>query len=328
MTDEPLIICQNLVKFYQIDEIEVIALQGLDMTVRRGEVMALVGSSGSGKTTLLNVIGGLDRPSAGKLVVAGHDLLKLNDRALDRYRQQYVGFVWQQKARNLIPYLDVEQNIEMPMIMSGVAGRARREWSRELIEAVRLGHRRGHKLAQLSGGEQQRVAIAIALANRPALLLGDEPTGELDSNTAEAIFEIFHELNRTLGLTVVIVSHDPQIARFVDRVVAIRDGKTSSETIRRAADEDAPAGAEHVFEELAMLDSAGRLQITKEARERYHIGNRVRIEETADGILIRPISGAAAVPARRLTEPDAPPAPKVSGVAKLLGNLRKRAPRE
>jgi putative ABC transport system ATP-binding protein len=224
MTQEPLILCENLVKIYKLDEIEVVALQGLDMRVEQGEVMAIIGSSGSGKSTLLNVLGGLDRPSAGKVIVAGNDLLKLTDKQQDQYRRRYVGFIWQQKARNLIPYLNTEQNVELPMIMSGVGSRQRREWAGELINAVGLGHRRHHRLAQMSGGEQQRVAIAVALSNHPALLLGDEPTGELDSHTAETVFEIFHNLNRTFGLSVVIVSHDPQISRFVDRVVAIRDG--------------------------------------------------------------------------------------------------------
>jgi putative ABC transport system ATP-binding protein len=326
MTQEPLILCENLVKIYKLDEIEVVALQGLDMRVEQGEVMAIIGSSGSGKSTLLNVLGGLDRPSAGKVIVAGNDLLKLTDKQQDQYRRRYVGFIWQQKARNLIPYLNTEQNVELPMIMSGVGSRQRREWAGELINAVGLGHRRHHRLAQMSGGEQQRVAIAVALSNHPALLLGDEPTGELDSHTAETVFEIFHNLNRTFGLSVVIVSHDPQISRFVDRVVAIRDGKTSSE-IRRSETAAAPGeGAEHPeehkFEELVVLDSAGRLQVPKEIRERYNIGNRIRIEETADGLLIRPVEGAGLDPVKRLVEVDEPPAPKPTGLKKILAGLR------
>jgi ABC-type lipoprotein export system ATPase subunit/bifunctional DNA-binding transcriptional regulator/antitoxin component of YhaV-PrlF toxin-antitoxin module len=327
MINEPLILCDNLVKIYKLDEIEVVALQGLDLIVQPGEVMSIIGSSGSGKTTLLNVLGGLDRPSAGRLLVAGNDLLKLTDRQLNEYRRRYVGFIWQQKARNLIPYLNTEQNVELPQIMSGVPTRERREWARELIDAVGLSHRRFHRLAQMSGGEQQRVAIAVALANRPALLLGDEPTGELDSATAETVFEIFHNLNQTYNLTVVIVSHDPQIARYVDRVVAIRDGKTSSE-IRRSeqSPEDIAAnGAEanHTFEELLVLDSAGRLQVPKEVRERYNIGNRLRIEETPEGLLLRPVEGAE-LEVKRLTEPDKPPEPKPNRVQKLLGGLRRR----
>jgi ABC-type lipoprotein export system ATPase subunit/bifunctional DNA-binding transcriptional regulator/antitoxin component of YhaV-PrlF toxin-antitoxin module len=327
MIQEPLILCENLVKIYKLDEIEVVALQGLDMRVEAGEVMSIVGSSGSGKTTLLNVLGGLDRPSAGRVVVAGNDLLKLSDSQQDQYRRRYVGFIWQQKARNLIPYLNTEQNVELPMIMSGVGSRERREWAGELIDAVGLSQRRYHRLAQMSGGEQQRVAIAVALSNRPALLLGDEPTGELDSNTAETIFEIFHNLNRMYGLTVVIVSHDPQIARFVDRVVAIRDGKTSSE-IRRseptAAERDRTDGvvSEQRYEELVVLDSAGRLQVPKEIRERYNIGDRVHMEETPEGLLIRPVEGAT-IAVKRLTEPDLPPAAKPTGIRKLLAGLRR-----
>ncbi|HWQ15099.1 MAG TPA: ATP-binding cassette domain-containing protein [Roseiflexaceae bacterium] len=331
MTTEPIIVCDNVVKIYKLDEIEVVALQGLDLTVRQGEVMSLVGASGSGKTTLLNVLGGLDRISAGRVMVAGNDLLKLSEQQLDQYRRRYVGFVWQQKARNLIPYLDIQQNIELPMIMSGVGAKARRAWANELIDAVGLTHRRNHRLAQLSGGEQQRVAIAVALANRPALLLGDEPTGELDSATAETIFEIFHHLNRTYGLTVVIVSHDPNIARHVDRVVQIRDGKTSSETKRRAVDAGGGNGAagdggkeQHVFEELVMLDQAGRLQVPKEIREKYGIGNRIRMEETPEGLLLRPVDGVEEHQFRHLVEPDAPPEEKPKGIKKILSALQKR----
>ncbi len=330
-TNDAIVTCENLVKLYRIDDLEVMALQGLDLTIKRGEVMALVGSSGSGKTTLLNVIGGLDRPTAGKLLVAGNDLLKLSDGSLDAYRRQYVGFIWQQKARNLIPYLDVEQNIELPMIMSGIPAKQRREWIGELIDAVRLNHRRGHKLAQLSGGEQQRVAIAIALANRPALLLGDEPTGELDSQTAEVVFNIFHELNRRFALTVILVSHDPNIAHFVNRVVAIRDGKTSSETYKRTAvvTEDNTIVTPAVLEELHMLDSAGRLQIPKELRQRYGIRDRLIMEEQEQGIFIKPPEGDGqaeldANRERRLTDADAPPELRPSQFDRLMAAFKRR----
>jgi putative ABC transport system ATP-binding protein len=253
--------------------------------------------------------------------------------ALNDYRRRMVGFVWQQKARNLIPYLQVEQNIELPMIMAGVGQRERRDWVKELIAAVGLTTRRGHKLAQLSGGEQQRVAIAVALSNHPALLLADEPTGELDSSSAAAIFELFHSLNRAFGLTVVIVSHDANVARYVERVVAIRDGKTSSETMRKPRDQGngtADSAAEgqdgqaaHVFEELMMLDSAGRLQVPKEVRERYGIGDRVHMEETADGLLLRPVAGAEA-PVRRLAPADEPPPRKVGRLGRMVNRVRGR----
>ncbi len=332
MTTEPLILCENLVKIYKLDEIEIVALQGLDMKVQPGEVMAIIGSSGSGKSTLLNVLGGLDRPSAGKVIVAGNDLLKLSDRQQDQYRRRYVGFIWQQKARNLIPYLNTEQNVELPMIMNGVGSKERREWARELIDAVGLSDRRYHRLAQMSGGEQQRVAIAVALSNRPAILLGDEPTGELDSHTAEVVFEIFHNLNRMYGLTVILVSHDPQIARHVDRVVAIRDGKTSSEirrsestsTSENGASKPGDAPEEHKYEELVVLDSVGRLQVPKEIRERYNIGDRIRIEETPEGLFIRPVEGSVPIAVKRLTEADEPPPERSGRLKKLLSGLRRR----
>src|SRR5262245_42570283 len=287
---EPLILCENLVKIYKLNDIEVVALQGLDLKVEQGEVMSLVGSSGSGKTTLLNVLGGLDRPSAGKVLVAGNDLLKATNIALNHYRRRYVGFVWQQKARNLIPYLNAEQNIELPMVMSGVGRRARRAWARELVEAVGLGSRRGHRLAQLSGGEQQRVAIAVALSNRPSLLLADEPTGELDSGTAETIFELFDTLNQAYGVTVVLVSHDSQIAHHVHRVVTLQDGRTIGETRRRPANgaqnDTSAEGEQAGFENLIVLDAGGRFQLPRALRERYGITNRIAIEETPAGLLL------------------------------------------
>ena len=235
MTTEngPLILCDNLVKIYKIADLEVVALQGLDLTIERGELMAIVGASGSGKSTLLNILGGLDRPSAGKVWVDGLDLLKLSDSALNRYRREKVGFVWQQTGRNLVPYLTAQENVELPMIIAGRPARERRKWATELLEAVDLADRRHHKLGQLSGGQQQRVAIAVSLANRPILLLADEPTGEVDSATAETIFATFRRLNQSFGLTTIIVTHDSRIATQVNRVVAIRDGKTSTETLRQ-----------------------------------------------------------------------------------------------
>ena len=188
---ETFIVCDNLVKIYKVAELEVVALQGLDLTVPAGELLGIVGASGSGKSTLLNILGGLDRPSAGRVEVNGRNLLKSTDTELDNYRLQGVGFIWQQTTRNLIPYLSAQQNIEMPMTIAGMNPGEKQAWTKELLEAVGLWQRRGHKPAQLSGGEQQRVAIAVALANKPQLLLGDEPTGELDSTTAREILAVF-----------------------------------------------------------------------------------------------------------------------------------------
>jgi ABC-type lipoprotein export system ATPase subunit len=318
---EPLIYCDNLTKTYKLDAVEVMALRGVDLAIQPAEVVALVGASGSGKTTLLNILGGLDRPSAGRALVAGSDLLKLTDRGRDRYRSRTVGFVWQQKARNLVPYLNIEQNIGLPMIMSGVRRRARRAWTRELIESVGLGSRVGHRLAELSGGEQQRVAIAVALANRPKLLLADEPTGELDSATAATIMDLFHTLNQRYGLTIVIVSHDPNIAHHVPRVVTIHDGRTVSETRRRKLAGGAEADHVHGFEEIITLDGSGRFQLSRALRERYGITSHAAVEERPEGLLLRPITDAEA--GEQLVEPRAQAPQEAQGLARIIRALRR-----
>jgi ABC-type lipoprotein export system ATPase subunit len=279
--------CENLVKIYKVADLEVVALQGLDLHVEAGELMAIIGNSGSGKSTLLNMLGGLDRPSAGSLFVDGKDLLKFTERDLVRYKRETVGFVWQNNARNLIPYLTALENVELPILLQG---RRKRQRALELLEAVGLSHRAKNKLNQLSGGEQQRVAIAIALANHPKLLLADEPTGSVDTKMANQILDVFRDLNRSMGLTVVIVTHDPQLAKKVDRVVAIRDGKTSSEIIRRksyaeelAELEQGQETSEDSHVEYAVLDKAGRMQIPAGYLEAIGVKNsnkvRVAIEE-------------------------------------------------
>lgn len=286
--------CENLVKIYKTKDLEVVALQGLDLVVEKGELMAIIGNSGSGKSTLLNMLGGLDRPSAGKLFVDGQDLLKFNEQQLIRYKRETVGFVWQNNARNLIPYLTAQENVEMPMILTGKKNRRNR--ALQLLDLVGLLNRRNSKLSQLSGGEQQRVAIAIALANDPKLLLADEPTGSVDSRTAATILDVFRELNRVLGVTVVIVTHDRQISRKVDRVVAIRDGRTSSEFIRRRsyAEELAAIGdigfadQSETHDELVVLDRAGRLQIPAEYMQALGLKgkNKVKVELEGDRVVV------------------------------------------
>ncbi|UED73584.1 ABC transporter ATP-binding protein [Brevibacillus sp. DP1.3A] len=285
-----MIVCENLVKIYKANDLEVVALQGLDLRVETGELMGIIGNSGSGKSTLLNMLGGLDRPSAGKLSVAGADLFRLTTSELVQYRLQTVGFVWQNNARNLIPYLSALQNVEMPMLLRG---KRKRERAHELLELVGLGHRKKNKLSELSGGEQQRVAIAIALANEPKLLLADEPTGSVDTRTAAIILDLFQELNRSFGLTVVIVTHDLELARKVDRVVAIRDGKTSSELLRRKGTEENTSESsdesanEDTHEELAVLDQVGRLQIPMEYLQAIQADGKLRIELEDDRIILK-----------------------------------------
>lgn len=326
MQKKPLIVCENLVKIYKVADLEVVALQGLDLVVERGEMLGIVGTSGSGKSTLMNILGGLDRPSAGRVTVDGIDLLSLSDAAMNQYQRSKVGFVWQQTSRNLIPYLTALENIELPMTMAWVTSRKqKRDWAEELLDAVGLYDRRFHRLAQLSGGEQQRVAIAVALANKPVLLLGDEPTGEVDSVTAQAIMDTFRRLSQRMDLTTIIVTHDPRIATQVDRVVAIRDGKISTETIRQvgqlervmtggAGGEQTVGpiqggekhsheehGPEITLQEFVVLDSAGRLQIPKELREQLGIGKRARLETGEDCIIIRPVEGQEGEQARKQT---------------------------
>src|SRR6266849_6438711 len=203
---ELLIVCDNLVKIYKVADLEVVALQGLDLQIEAGEMMALVGPSGSGKSTLMNILGGLDTPTAGRINVGDYNLLEMNRREQVSYRRREVGFVWQQTARNLLNYLTAQENVELPMALSRVSGRERRQRARQLLEQVGLGNRLDHRPDRLSGGEQQRVAIAVGVANRPRLLLADEPTGEVDSEAADQIFEVMRSLSSNLGVTIIVVT--------------------------------------------------------------------------------------------------------------------------
>ncbi len=291
-----MISAENLVRIYKTAEFEVIALQGLDLEVANGELMAIIGNSGSGKSTLLNVIGGLDLPSAGRITVADRDLLKLSRLELLRYRREKVGFVWQSSARNLIPYLSAVQNVEVPMLLTGRGERRRR--AQELLAMVGMAQRAHNRPSQLSGGEQQRVAIAIALANAPPLVLADEPTGSVDGATASTVLGVLRKINQELGVTVVIVTHDRRIAQQVDRVVAIRDGRTSSEFIRRGTYtseiSEITQLAAHMEEadthqELAVVDRAGRLQVPGDYLRALGVDgrDRLQVELEDDRIVLR-----------------------------------------
>lgn len=284
--------CDNLVKIYKTPDLEVLALQGLDLTVDYGEMTAIIGNSGSGKSTFLNMLGGLDRPSAGRLLVDGKDLFKLTERELVEYKLRTVGFVWQNNARNLIPYLTATQNVMMPMLFSGE--HKRRQRALELLDMVNMSHRKNSRLSTLSGGEQQRIAIAIALANRPRLLLADEPTGAVDHKTSDAILDMLRAINRESGVTIVIVTHDQLLAKKVSRVVAIRDGKIASERIMKESyldrlnDISALTEVEEVQDEYAVLDKAGRLQLPADMLKKLGVaGNRVRMEMKDGEIIIR-----------------------------------------
>ncbi|MGW2762618.1 ABC transporter ATP-binding protein [Streptomyces sp. NPDC001275] len=288
---DALISCDRLVRIFTADGVEVQALQGLDLLVREGELMALVGASGSGKSTLMNILAGLDTPTAGAARVAGHDLLAMTAKDRLRYRREVVGFVWQQTSRNLLPYLTAAQNVALPMQLSGARGRSRRakaERAVELLELLEVGHCRDHRPHQMSGGQQQRVAIAVALANNPAVLLADEPTGELDSHTGEQVFAAFRTANEHLGTTIVIVTHDQAVAGEVRRTVAIRDGRTSTEVLRRSEVDAATGDEKLVSREYAMLDRAGRLQLPAEYTQALGMRDRVALELEPDHIAVRP----------------------------------------
>lgn len=284
---EPFVVCQNLVKIYKVDELEVFALQGLDLEIKRGELMAIIGSSGSGKSTLLNVLGGLDTPTAGRAYVAGWDLLRMSNRARVLFKRRTVGFVWQSVSRNLVPYLSALENVELPMILNGTFNRNR---AKELLSAVGLERRMRHKPMHMSGGEQQRVAIAIGLANNPSVLLADEPTGSLDSRTGNTILRVFREVRDIFGVTVIVVTHDRGMADAVDRFVEIRDGKTSTEAVRREAE----SLSEDSHDQYTLLDSAGRLQLPLSYVESLGLQGPSRVRLTVDGhrIVIEPPDGA------------------------------------
>lgn len=293
-----MIVCDGLVKIYKTKAVEVLALQGLDMSVEKGELMAIIGNSGSGKSTFLNMVGGLMKPSAGSLQVDGRDLFSMSEKELVKYKRETVGFVWQKSGKNLFPYLTALQNVEVPMEFSSekLSASQKRARALELLEMVGMSHRKDSYMHQMSGGEQQRVAIAIALANRPQLLLADEPTGAVDQKTSIMIQDMFRKLNKELGLTIVIVTHDISLAKKVDRVVMIRDGKISSERLMKqdylerikglSSIEHASEILEGAHEEFAILDRAGRVQLTKDILEQAGIeGNRVKLE-VVDGKVI------------------------------------------
>ena len=290
---EAMVQAESLVKIYKTKETEVMALQGLDLTIERGELTAIIGNSGSGKSTFLNMIGGLDRPTVGSLQVCGRNLFTMTEKELVLYKRNTVGFVWQNNARNLLPYLSAVENVMLPMYLSTT--RNKREKAMELLERVGMAHKKNSRLQMLSGGEQQRIAIAIALANSPQLLLADEPTGSVDVKTADYIFDVFTELNKE-GQTILIVTHDVALSRKVRRVVAIRDGKISSERVLkekyadRLKESNIDWHTEETQEEFAIVDKAGRVQIPAELLKEIGLkDNKVSVAvKDGKGVLSRP----------------------------------------
>jgi ABC-type lipoprotein export system ATPase subunit len=292
--EDVMIYCDSLVKIFKGDGVEVMALQGLDLSIKRGELMAVIGKSGSGKSTLLNMLGGLEKPTAGKLYVDGQDLFALSESDLVQYRKHTVGFVWQKSAQNLFPYMTALENVEAPMYFSKGKEKERRRKAMELLEMTGIDHKANSYPAQMSGGEQQRVAIAIALANDPKILLADEPTGAVDSKTSNMLQDLFRKLNEDLGLTIVIVTHDISLANKVGRVVMISDGKISTEKImkqdyrQRMHELSSDSfSSEESHEEYTVLDKAGRLQLSEDMLLSAGIDtNKVKVEVVNGKVVI------------------------------------------
>jgi ABC-type lipoprotein export system ATPase subunit len=264
--------CRSLVHIYKTADLEVFALQGLDMLVEEREVVAIVGASGSGKTTLMNVLAAVDKPSAGQAVVAGRELGSLSDRSRDLYRREVIGYVWQNATLNLTPELTAAENLQLPLMLARRSGNERRERAAELLDTLGLTALRDRRPAQLSGGEQQRLALGVAIANRPKVLLADEPTAELDRSSARRMLEDLGRLRDREGTTIVMVTHDHEVERHVDRVLRIRDGRTSTETRAETG-------------EMLIVDAAGRLQLPKAVRQEANLGGRVRVR-VEDGRVI------------------------------------------
>ncbi|HWV77547.1 MAG TPA: ABC transporter ATP-binding protein [Isoptericola sp.] len=297
--------CRGLVRIFATDGIEVQALQGLDLSVDRGDLVALVGASGSGKSTLLNILSGMDLPTAGSAVVAGTDLLTMTRRDRVRYQRSTVGFVWQQTGRNLLPYLTAAENVRVPLEIARTGDRAARAARvTELLELLDVGHVADRLPGQMSGGQQQRVAIAVAVAGGPRVLLADEPTGELDEATSVEVLEALRGVNAATGVTTLIVTHDPAVSEHVARTVQIRDGRTSTEVLRRTeVDED---GAQrHVAEEFAVLDRVGRLQLPQDFVSALDLRDRVRLALEPDHVEVRPDGGRGPSTGRSAGRPGA-----------------------
>ena len=284
------VVCTDVFKIFKVADLEVVALRGLDLTVYESEVVALVGASGSGKSTLLNILAGYDSPSAGQVTIAGKDLINMKGSEIEKFHREEIGFVWQQASRNLFPYLTSLENVALPMLLSTTSDSERKNRSEHLLNMVGMEHRSDHIPDQLSGGEQQRVAIAVGLANDPSLILADEPTGELDDRTASEILDLFGKVNQESKTTIVIVTHDPDIAYKVGRVVVIKDGKTSSEIHRRDLDSKISGEMDKTkpLEESLLIDSNGRVQIPRELLQTTGITNRVKAVAENTSIRIQP----------------------------------------
>lgn len=269
------VVVRDLMKVYKRGQKEVIALRGVDFEVREGEFLSIVGPSGSGKSTLLKMLGALDKPTAGMILFDGHSVSILDDRRSMLYRRQKVGFIWQ--IGNLVPGLTAFKNVTLPMKLAGAPTKLANERAEMLLDIMGLSPRAHHKPNQMSGGENQRCAICVALANKPELLLGDEITGELDTETTDMVMEALKKTNEEFGTTVINVTHNPRVAEYADRVLRIRDGLIE--------------GQKHtLYGDITEIDAKGRMVIPETIRRLAGIKKRVVLKATSEGLLISPLS--------------------------------------
>jgi ABC-type lipoprotein export system ATPase subunit len=283
--------CSDLVRIFSAEGVEVQALQGLTLSVEKGELIAIVGASGSGKSTLLSILSGLDVPTAGRASVAGHDLLAMSAGERTNYRRHTVGFIWQQTARNLLPYYSAAQNIALALAVARAPRSGRAARITELLELLGIPELAGRRPEQMSGGQQQRVAIAVALANEPEVLFADEPTGELDEGNSQLVFDAMREVNQRLGVTVLIVTHDQDVSAQVRRTVQIRDGRLSTEVLRSTRTDEFGVESLHA-QEFAVLDKVGRLQLPQEYLSQLSLKDLVRLELEPDHVQVHPTAAA------------------------------------
>tara|TARA_B100001029_G_scaffold33052_1_gene24961 strand:- start:3418 stop:4275 length:858 start_codon:yes stop_codon:yes gene_type:complete len=271
--------CAGLYKIFKVSDLEVVALRGVDLDIGYGELISIVGASGSGKSTLLNILAGYESPSAGNVQVGDFDLLGISQKEAVDYRKSEVGFVWQQTGKNLVPYLDIYSNIELPMMASNLSKSERKKRVDDLIEFLNLNSISSRLPENISGGEQQVSAIAVALANQPPLLLADEPTGELDDETSAMVLEKMRYVNEKYGTTVVIVTHDPKIEDHVNRSIGMRDGKVVREVIRK----------EKKKSEFVVIDSFGGVQIPQEILSKSKIESKASLTSDKSKISLNKI---------------------------------------
>jgi ABC-type lipoprotein export system ATPase subunit len=290
------IVCTDLVRIFRSEGIEVQALQGLNLRVAEGELVAIVGASGSGKSTLLGILSGLDAPTAGSAEVAGRAIGTLTPAQRVDYLRTGVGFIWQQTARNLLPYLSIAENIALPMLLAKLEKPRRAERLDALLGLLQLTPDADRFPAELSGGELQRASIAVALANRPEVLLADEPTGELDEAASVQVLEAMRAVNRELGTTTLIVTHDATVSEHVSRTVQIRDGRTSTEVLRRPAAAGTASRTNVEFasaETFTVIDAQGRLQLPADYVHNLSLHDRVRLALKDDHVRVSPGDGIA-----------------------------------